>query len=164
MFQFSFEVFWKHLSLLNSPSPFLSSEDERIAQATTLLARDILELHDLSKRKGAKGDPQRFLVFTYGEGIKVAELTLKKLFQHNIDIHVYSFGGTTTLIPKNLACTVHHYVFQTHLNPQYSILARMHSILLKMDSQKLSYEVAVMQEASEKELENALNRNGEDFF
>lgn len=109
------EAFGQGRVYLSSPSPFLSAEGERIAQATTLLARNILEIHNLSK---VMEHPQRFLVFTYGEGIKVVELALKKLLAHNVDIDVYSFGETTTLISTNLASVVHHYVFQAYLSSQ----------------------------------------------
>ena len=104
---------------LSSPSSFLFAEDKRIAQATTLLARNILELHDLSK---VMEHPQHFLVFTYGEGIKVLELALEILLPHKVDIDVYSFGGTTTLISAKLASLVHHYVFQAHLSSQQRAL------------------------------------------
>lgn len=155
------EAFGRGRVYLSSPSPFLPSEPQRITQATTLLARNILELHELSK---IMEYPQHFLIFTYGEGMKVVELVLKELSPHNINIHVYSFGGTTTLISNQLATKVHHYIFQDHLNPQCSILSRMHSILLKMQSQQTSHEVAVMQEASEQNLKIPLSRIGDDFF
>ena len=124
------EAFAERRVYLSCPSPFISSEPERIARATGQLARNILELHGQSKITKC---PQRFLVFTYGEGIKVVELTLKILLPHKVDIDVYSFGGTTTLISANLASVVHHYVFQAHLSSQQGALKQGNTKALSRD-------------------------------
>ncbi|MCP5504876.1 MAG: hypothetical protein H7A41_06960 [Chlamydiales bacterium] len=143
------EPFGNASVFLSSPSPFLSEEDARITRATELLSQSILQLHNCYKGKEAKKHPQRFILFTYGEGMKVVDLTLKKLLGHNIDIHVYSFGKTPTLIFYMLARKVHHYIFQDHLTSQDAVLSRMHSII---------------QDVVEQEEEKSLSRYDTDFF
>lgn len=141
------ESFKKSRVYLSLPSPFISSEPERIAHATGQLARNILELHEQSKITKC---PQRFLVFTYGEGIKVVELTLEKLLPHKVDIDVYSFGGTTTLISTNLASVVHHhYVFQAHLSSQQGALKQGNTKALSRNEEYFDrHSVALLVESS----------------
>ncbi|MCP5504877.1 MAG: hypothetical protein H7A41_06965 [Chlamydiales bacterium] len=153
------EIFGEGQVFVSNPSPFISSGKKRITTATTLLAKSIL---DHQKEKGRYS--QRFILFTYGEGIKVVKLTLKKLSEHNIDIHVYTFGNTLTLISNQLARKVQHSIFPSHLSPRCSILSKMFSIHSKMEVEKMSYEVAVLVITTEDEQETPQSLNGDDFF
>ncbi len=134
----------------------LSPEVEGISQTANQLAKNILNLHSLSVTDRV---PQRFLVFTYAAGIRAVESALKEISPLNIDIHVYSFGGTSTLVSKHLASQVNHYVFQDHLNSPGSTLSTIYS----SQPDNINDPLAVSQVALEQGNTNAPSRNEEYF-
>ncbi len=138
---------------------FPQEQEKLVSRAVKDLVQNIQNTN-----RSRRGEPHRFVIFAAGEGTRIVEIALKEISHLKVDIHVYSFGGTTTLISKKLATKARHYVFYRHFISDHFVLSRMYSIDSKMKDKKMSYEVAVFTEASALHQQNNVEIDGSLFF